>query len=215
MASIKKKSLVDQVYESIRWDIISLNYTLGSRLKLSELQEVYGVSATPIREALNRLSQEGLVQFETNVGVRILSLNEHDIMEIEELAMTLHSASIRLAIQRTDHAVLAGLLRMHLEEYRKASSVQDQVFAIHHFVGTFYMNCGNARLDRNMISIQGQQLLLRFIYAQYGDGKETNLTDLQEITEAVAAGDAGKAAGILERNTHRADPVLLRYVAGA
>ena len=62
MAILKKQSLVDQIYDQIRYEIIELAVPLGSRLNVSELQERYGVSSTPIREAINRLQKEGLTQ---------------------------------------------------------------------------------------------------------------------------------------------------------
>ena len=157
MAAIKKRSLVDQVYEMLRGDIITLRRPLGS----NELQDELGVSCTPIREAVNRLQQEGLVVYENNVGAHILDLDQHDITEIEQLAMTLHCAAIRLAMAHGDRAAIVTGLEKYLEEYRRARNVQSEVMAVNRFVGTFYAHCGNRRLDANMISIQGQQLLLR------------------------------------------------------
>ena len=103
---IKKNSLVDQVYEELRNGIISLRIPLGSRLNVNELQDTLQVSCTPIREAINRLQQEGLVTYENNVGARVLNLDEHDVEEIQQLAMTLHREAIRLAMEREDHAIL-------------------------------------------------------------------------------------------------------------
>ena len=74
MAAIKKRSLVDQVYERLRADIVSLRLPLGSKVNVNELQDILGVSCTPIREAINRLQQEGLVTYENNVGARVLTL---------------------------------------------------------------------------------------------------------------------------------------------
>ena len=110
MAAIKKRSLVDQVYEMLRGDIITLRRPLGSKLNVNELQDELGVSCTPIREAVNRLQQEGLVVYENNVGAHILDLDQHDITEIEQLAMTLHCAAIRLAMAHGDRAaIVTGL----------------------------------------------------------------------------------------------------------
>ena len=124
MAAIKKRSLVDQVYEMLRGDIITLRRPLGSKLNVNELQDELGVSCTPIREAVNRLQQEGLVVYENNVGAHILDLDQHDITEIEQLAMTLHCAAIRLAMAHGDRAAIVTGLEKYLEEYRRARNVQ-------------------------------------------------------------------------------------------
>lgn len=117
MASIKKRSLVDQVYDRLRSDIISLRLPLGSRVNVNELQDSLGVSCTPIREAINRLQQEGLIAYENNVGARVLTLDAKDVEEITQLATTLHCAAARLSMEREDHQVLAQHLAERLAEF--------------------------------------------------------------------------------------------------
>ena len=76
MAVIKRVSLVDQVYEKLRERIVQLKIPFGSKLNVSKLQEEYGVSSTPVREALNRLLNEGLIEFENNV-IRKIGSESH------------------------------------------------------------------------------------------------------------------------------------------
>ena len=187
MAAIQKRSLVDQVYEALRGDIITLRRPLGSRLNVSELQEELGVSCTPIREALNRLQQEGLVVYENNVGARILEHGDRTEMEAE--------------------------LARYLEDYRRAKSVQSEVTAVNRFVGTFYHHCGNRRLDKSMLSIQGQQLLLRYLYANCLTQRGSNAEDFESMLTATRAGDAEGICAALQANTDRRIPVLLDHVA--
>ena len=213
MAAIQKRSLVDQVYEALRGDIITLRRPLGSRLNVSELQEELGVSCTPIREALNRLQQEGLVVYENNVGARILELEAPDVIEIEQLAMTLHCAAIRLAMEHGDRAEMEAELARYLEDYRRAKSVQSEVTAVNRFVGTFYHHCGNRRLDKSMLSIQGQQLLLRYLYANCLTQRGSNAEDFESMLTATRAGDAEGICAALQANTDRRIPVLLDHVA--
>ena len=117
MAAIQKRSLVDQVYERLRSDIITLQLPLGSRINVNELQDTLGVSCTPIREAVNRLQQEGLVTYENNVGAKVLTLEPKDVEEIQLLATTLHCAAAKLAMDRGDHKVMADQLRRRLAEF--------------------------------------------------------------------------------------------------
>ena len=119
MLSIKKQSLVDMVYHKLRESIIQLQLPLGSKLNVNELQARMGVSCTPIREAINRLQQEGLVVYENNVGAHIISLAPHDVLEIQQLAMTLHAAAIHLAMVNGDRATIVAELRKQLEDYLK------------------------------------------------------------------------------------------------
>lgn len=213
MAAIKKQSLVDQIYQRLREDIIKLRLPLGSKLNVNELQNALGVSCTPIREAINRLQQEGLVIYENNVGARVLTLNEHDVMEINELAATLHSAAVRLSMKRGDRSAILRDFARYLTDYEEASTPQQDVDAVHHMVGVFYHHCGNQRLDNSMIALQGQQLLLRQIYRNSA-GWEKNLESYRRIYRGIEEGDAEVICAALQENTERTEPVLLDYVRG-
>lgn len=213
MATIKKRSLVDQVYETLRTDIITLRRPLGSKLNVNELQDSLGVSCTPIREAVNRLQQEGLVVYENNVGAHVLALDSHDVEEIQQLAMTLHCAAVRLSMEKGDRSTMQAELQKHLDEYRKARTVQGEVSAVNRFIGEFYHRCGNRRLDNSMISIQGQQLLLRYIYVSGAAERAADAADLEAMLAGVQAGDIDAVCAALWAYTNKTMPTILKYVS--
>ena len=217
MAILKKQSLVDQIYDQIRYEIIELAVPLGSRLNVSELQERYGVSSTPIREAINRLQKEGLVEYENNVGARVVSIKAKDVLEIQELAMTLHTAAIRLAMKRGDHQAMAAEIHSEIKDYKSAKDFKIKTQCVHNIVGTFYKYCGNSRLDLNMGVIKGLQLILRNIYGQavYGGASTVagdNAEDFEKIEAAVLAGNTEAVIDVLEQNEKRATPVIVEAV---
>ena len=201
MLSIKKQSLVDMVYDKLREAIIQLKLPLGSKLNVNELQNQIGVSCTPIREAINRLQQEGLVVYENNVGAHIISLEPHDVLEIQQLAMTLHCAAIRLAMVNGDREVIVGELKERLEEYIHAKNPHDEVMAVKEFLGTYYHNCGNRRLDRHMLAIQGQQTLLRHIYAANVKERGAEAETFRQMLGSTIAGDADAVCQTLQKYT--------------
>ena len=201
MLSIKKQSLVDMVYHKLRESIIQLQLPLGSKLNVNELQARMGVSCTPIREAINRLQQEGLVVYENNVGAHIISLAPHDVLEIQQLAMTLHCAAIRLAMVNGDREVIVSELKERLEEYVHATNPHDEVMAVKEFLGTYYHNCGNRRLDRHMLAIQGQQTLLRHIYAANVKERGAEAETFRQMLDSTIAGDADAVCQTLQKYT--------------
>ena len=201
MLSIKKQSLVDMVYHKLRESIIQLQLPLGSKLNVNELQARMGVSCTPIREAINRLQQEGLVVYENNVGAHIISLEPHDVLEIQQLAMTLHCAAIRLAMVNGDREVIVSELKERLEEYVHATNPHDEVMAVKEFLGTYYHNCGNRRLDRHMLAIQGQQTLLRHIYAANVKERGAEAETFRQMLDSTIAGDADAVCQTLQKYT--------------
>lgn len=203
MASIQKRSLVDQVYDRLRGDIITLRLPLGSRVNVNELQDALGVSCTPIREAINRLQQEGLIVYENNVGARVLTVDARDVEEISHLATTLHCAAARLAMKCADRQVLAQQMAEYMAEFQAAQSPQQQVTAVHRLVKVFYLYCGNRRLDQSMLAIQGQQLLLRHLYANQGMDATANLADFQAMQSAVEQNQPEAVCAALQANAQR------------
>ena len=209
MAAIQKRSLVDQVYERLRSDIITLQVPLGSKINVNELQDTLGVSCTPIREAINRLQQEGLITYENNVGARVLTLEPKDVEDIQLLATTLHCAAAKLAMDRGDHTEMSKQLRRRLEEFRSAKTPAAHVDAVHHFIEVFYVHCGNRRLDRSMLSIQGQQLILRNLYAEHGVDQEADCADFERICKGVEDGDSNEVYLAIRANAARLEQAVI------
>ena len=131
--------------------------------------------------------------------------------------MTLHTAAIKFAMKRGDHAAMAEEIHKEIEDYKSAASYRERTMSVHNIVGTFYRSCGNSRLERNMSVIKGLQLILRNIYgrAAYGENlrnESDNLGDFLKIYDAVLAEDTKKIIDTLERNEKKATPVIVRAV---
>lgn len=209
MPALKKSSLSDQVYDKLRANIVNLTCPLGSRLNVNELQEAFGVSSTPIREAINRLQAERLVTYESNVGARVLALDDDDVREIQDLAVTLHAAAVNFAMRRGDRRSMAAEIRRHLNGYLKAQTVEGTVKGIYNLIGTFYRHCGNSRLDNNMKVIQGEQLILRHLYAGYLGAAHKDAEDYERIHASVVKGDADAIIETLRENYEHSTPIII------
>lgn len=95
-----KPTLVDAVHAQLR-DRIILGEILGGDLLVeSQLASEFGVSKTPVREALSLLSQEGFVEVIPRQGYRVTTISIKDIHEIYELRVVLEGEAAALAAQR-------------------------------------------------------------------------------------------------------------------
>jgi len=206
---LKKVSLVEQIYDQTREDIINLEYPLGSKLGISDLQEKYGVSSTPVREALNRLQIEGLVEYENNVGARVLQMTREDIMEVHQLALVLHSAAIELSMNNGHNEEMAADMLGYIKEYEKAATIKERTLCVHRIVGVFYQYCDNKRLDANMGFIKGQQLILRNLYGRIANPKTNNSGDYMEMYKGVLNGDKEKVISTLKASEKKAVQAIL------
>lgn len=211
MARIKKASLVDQIYSRLREDIITLKIPMGTRLNVNELQSELGVSCTPIREAVNRLQQEELVIYENNVGARVLTLDEHDVREIHELALTLQQAAVQLSMKNGNLDEMLDAVEEQLDRYKSARSPREGVKAVHNLIGVFYHHCGNRRLDRSMVAIQGQMLLLRHIYAEC-PGWSGHAAELTALRDGVEDEDARAVCAALQAYMEQSTPAILKWL---
>ena len=92
-------------------------------------------------------------------------------------------------------------LRQRLEEYTNARTEHDEVMAVKEFIGTFYHNCGNRRLDQHMLAIQGQQTLLRYIYASCLHERAADVEVFHEMLLDTINGDADSVCDMLQKYT--------------
>ena len=88
--------LRDVVFNTLRQAILKGELKPGERLMEIALAERLGVSRTPIREAMRKLEQEGLVQYERNVGCSVAQVSSQDVYEICLLRATLEILAARL-----------------------------------------------------------------------------------------------------------------------
>ncbi len=100
VASHTKPSLVDTVHQELRNQIILGDIQGGEVLVESKLAKLFGISKTPIREALVRLSQQGYVKVIPRQGYQVTSITVKDIHEIYELRSVLESEAAALAADR-------------------------------------------------------------------------------------------------------------------
>lgn len=93
------KTLTDYVYGQLRADIISGKLAPKSKLKIEHLRTEYRVGATPLREALSRLSSDGFVITEGQRGFRVSPISPEDLEDVTELRVTLELKALRNSLQ--------------------------------------------------------------------------------------------------------------------
>lgn len=77
-------TLATAVYERLRADLISSALLPGEKLRMERLRERYGVGASPLREALNRLVSEGLVAQIDQKGFRVADVSLEELQELTQ-----------------------------------------------------------------------------------------------------------------------------------
>jgi len=114
------RDLKSEVYKIIKEEIRHREFLPGTQLKESDLVQKLGVSRTPIREALNQLSKEGIIEIFPRKGAFVKDCSKEEVIEILILRQVLEGAAARLAtFQMNDERIkkLEGFFR----EYREGS----------------------------------------------------------------------------------------------
>jgi DNA-binding GntR family transcriptional regulator len=111
VAPLQRRRLVDEAAQRLREAILSGRLAAGARLRQTDLADRLGISRTPIREALVRLREEGLIELRPRGGVRVAPLDPAEAVELYVLREVLDGLAARLAAARRERAALARLER--------------------------------------------------------------------------------------------------------
>ncbi len=197
----------DKAYAALREDIIEWRLAPGTVLAEVEQSERLGVSRTPVREALSRLSAEGLTTAAGGRGVVVTDISLDDIDELFELRETLEGKAAALAALRGEHPVFA---RLHAELLRAPEMLNDSDPARHDYyalVGrlddAIDEAISNSYLVQAMRSLRVHLVRVRRLAADDADRLHAAAAEHAAIAEAIAAGNPRLAEAATTVHLHR------------
>ena len=195
---IQVDSVVDLVYERIRDLVLSGELAPGARLGQVELAERFGISRTPVREALRRLAGEGLVDPFSNRGFRVADLGLEAVMRRLEVRAILEPGIARLAAERRTERDVEQLWSLIAREERAQDGIAAHD-ASREFHVTLARATGNEELVRVLESLWlievGRRLLSRRSAAS--NWQQEDVKAHREIAAAVAEGRAEDAGRLM------------------
>jgi DNA-binding GntR family transcriptional regulator len=127
--SLAPRALYQEVAELLRQRIYKRELEPGSWIDEMKLAEEYGISRTPLREALKVLAAEGLVTMKVRRGAYVTEVSEKDLSDVYHLLSLLESDAAGVVAERATDAELKELQVMH-KELEAAVGNRDKFFAI-------------------------------------------------------------------------------------
>lgn len=207
-------STADAIAVSLRELIATGELEGGARLVERELAERFGVSRVPMREAIQRLESEGLVELLRNRGAVVRTLTEADVDEIYSLRMLLEGDAIFRAVKRMDNETLSRAELVH-RLLGEAETAQRQGELNREFHELLYRPCANVRQLKTMRELRVQ-------VERYERLQATLLADTQafqdehlKILEACEAGNARLARSMTIEHLKSAKRIVLQMVRAA
>lgn len=198
-------------YATIRERIISGEYPMGDRLGEVELATALGVSRTPVREALRRLSADGLVEVEANRGARVASWAPDDLDQIYELRAMLEGHAAARAASRVTAEDIAELEQMcdRMEEavaagIRDVDNLDTLADGNRQFHARIMSVAGNTRLQR-LTDLLFQVPLSIHTYRHYSAAElARSMRHHREILQAFRERDGSWAGSVMRSHIHAA-----------
>lgn len=198
---IPRESLREQVYQLLQAGIVAGEMAPGERLRDQELAERLGVSRTPVREALKRLEDEGLVEAVPGALTRVTPLDSRVALEAFPVVAALHGLAARLASGRLSAEAAAAMQEAN-EALRTAMEQGDTEQAIRaddRFHGAILTAASNRELQGALDRIMPK--VRRLEYARFGSlAGRASCEQHAAILQALLAGRAEDAARLTEEN---------------
>lgn len=109
---LRKVSLVDEVVDALREEIVAGRIRPGETLRIEALARQFGISRTPIREAISKLEAQGIVVRRTGYSATVFAPRRREVLEYYEMRLVLEPLAARLVIENMTPAVERRLARL-------------------------------------------------------------------------------------------------------
>ena len=199
---VKKDLKKNEVYSELRSRIVNFTLLPGDRVSDKEIANELAISRTPVREALVRLSGEGLVQAIPNRGFRVKVFSIKEIEDLYTLRESLENLSIRLATPKLDEARIRAMRNLmkkypglmdteNLPGFNKA----DEEF--HHNIAQY---SENVLLRQTLFNLQGQLRIIRRYQHLRANSFEETYDEHSRILDHMIGGEVVEAQKIMSEH---------------
>lgn len=206
--------LAEVAYRQVKRRILDNAFPPGAHVLEVELTAELGMSRTPVREALVRLQNEGLVEIVPRHGVRVLPISSEDMREIYEILGALETTAIELIAERGE---TAGLDRLEdavatMEEALAADDLDAWAEADERFHQALVDMCGNRRLKKIALDFWDQTHRVRALTLRLRPRPKKSTEHHRALVRALRHGDVETAHRIHWNQRKRSCAELVRLL---
>jgi DNA-binding GntR family transcriptional regulator len=197
-----REKLGEGVYNALRYLITTQLISGGERLDYKKLGTLLNVSRVPIREAIQRLEENGLLEVKTNLGTYVTTLSPQEIRDIFNLRLVLETQALNEGFNRIPRDILRKLKtvfneeaksKKHNPEYKTTDKIKNADDQLHNLI----IVCAESRIiSRAYTQIENYIQLLRNMNSrEYISSKEH-----VDIIDAIIKGSLKDAGKLLEKH---------------
>lgn len=187
----------ERIYTAIRNDILNKTLLSGEKLTIKKLHEMYGVSSSPIREALFRLQQDGLIEYRSNAGMRVIEFTRQDLAEIYMLLTEFDVIALRAATTPTRRLSTLAALELCMERAR--ASIENNLWNYYSdaFHSILYEEAQNGRLTDAARKIRIQSTIFSNQYEIKEENRREILKQHEDILSAIRDNQLDRAEDLM------------------
>ncbi len=198
--SLSPRALYVEVAELLRQRIFSRELMPGSWIDELKLADEYGISRTPLREALKVLATEGLVTMKVRRGAYVTEVSDSDLSDVYHLLALLESDAAAVVATRATEAQLRELQSLH-NKLEKAVADRERFFEINETFHMRLLEIANNRWRDQMVADLRKVMKLNRHNSLLKSGRiEESLAEHRAIMAALSARDA--PASMQEMQAH-------------
>jgi DNA-binding GntR family transcriptional regulator len=205
-------SLVDDAYEQVRRRILDNVWPPGHRALEQEVALALGMSRTPVREALLRLQNEGLIELIPRHGMRVLPVSPGDMREIYQILTALECMAAELLAQREPsdkelEPLVAATKAM--DKALKADDLDAWAAADERFHAQLLELAGNRQLQATVLNYWDRAHRARMFSLRLRPKPVNSTKEHMQMVERLRAGDGTGAAAVTRAHRERASRELV------
>lgn len=210
----KLQTITEQVYQQMKEEIVQRALPSGEALTVRMLQDRYGISSSPIREALAHLQQDGLIEYRPNIGIKVVTFARQDMDEIFAMMEELDVIALRFAVEHGDHEDLLKDLSSNCR--RCDALIDDEIWPrlSDEFHIIFYRYANNSRLETAAEKIRTQFTVFSSQYEAVEENRLEINGQHRKIFESLEASDAALAEKLLREHIESSCQKALRVFEG-
>jgi DNA-binding GntR family transcriptional regulator len=205
----------ERAYRELKQLILDNEIPPGSQMLEMEAAARLGMSRTPVREAMVRLEQEGMVELRSRHGMRVLPVSAEALGEIYEVLTALEGAAAEAAARRGASPAELAALRHAVDEMEEALAADDLSRwsrADVRFHRLLVELAGNRRLAGLVEQVSDQAHRARELTLRLRPKPTTSNRDHAALVDAIAARDPARARGIHEQHRRTASVMLIDLI---
>ena len=197
---LRESALYEQVAERLRARILAHTLHPGSWIDEQALAVEYGISRTPLREALKVLAAEGLVTMKLRRGAYVTEVSERDLAEVYHLLALLESDAAMVVAEHASSAQIAELATLH-QQLEDEVGERDRFFAANERFHMKLLEVADNRWRNQLVADLRKVMKLNRHHALFKQGRrEASLKEQRQIMAALKARNGERAQQLMRQH---------------